>query len=128
MREVGPAFLLMGSAITVNISLVTGLDGPSLGGAAAVRAGCQALRLGHARAAHDGRELPQERRPTVQHGSMVKVPWLTAAEAATHHSRSPTAGSGLTSGPERRALAAWVPKRACVGALVPAQSRRLHCL
>eukprot|EP00964_Phaeocystis_antarctica_P016015 scaffold8855_cov57-Phaeocystis_antarctica.AAC.2 len=36
-------------------------------------------------------------------------PWLTAADAATHQSRRP---------------AAWVPKRACVSALVPGQSCR----
>ena len=29
-----------------------------------------------------------------QHRSTVKVPWFTAADAATHGSRSPTAGSG----------------------------------
>eukprot|EP00964_Phaeocystis_antarctica_P138269 scaffold102933_cov58-Phaeocystis_antarctica.AAC.2 len=44
----------------------------------------------------------------------------------THHSRSPAACSGLPSGRERRALAAWVPRRACVGALLPAQSRRFR--
>ena len=38
--------------------------------------------------------------------SMVKVTWLTAADAGTYHCRSP---------------AAWVPKRACLGALVLAQ-------
>ena len=42
------------------------------------------------------------------------------AHAATHRSRGPPAGSGPPSGPERRALAAWVPRRACRGALVPA--------
>ena len=39
--------------------------------------------------------------------------------------RSPTTRcSGLPSGPERRSFAAWVPKSACAGALVPAHSRR----
>ena len=56
------------------------------------------------------------------HRSTVDMPWLTAACAATHHLTSPAARSGLPSGLERRALAAWVPKRACVGALVPGQS------
>ena len=41
-------------------------------------------------------------------GDRVKLPWLTAADAATHHCRCP----GLPSGPERRGLAAWVPQSA----------------
>ena len=60
--------------------------------------------------------------------SMAKVAWLGAAHAATHRSRGPPAGSRLPSGPERRALAAWVPKRGRCGALVPAQSRSFCCL
>ena len=35
---------------------------------------------------------------------------------------------GLPAGPERSALAAWVPRRGRCGALVPAQHRRYHRL
>ena len=48
--------------------------------------------------------------------------------SVTHHSRVPPACSGLPPGPERRALAAWMPKRRCGSALVPAQSRRFDRL
>ena len=51
--------------------------------------------------------------------SMVKAPWLIAAEdAATHRSGSPALAQGgpLMTEAERRALAAWLPKRGCVGA------------
>ena len=37
---------------------------------------------------------------------------------------SPYTCSGLASGPEWRATAAWVPKRDCSGAAAPAQSHR----
>ena len=39
--------------------------------------------------------------PVLRQRNMVKVSWLTAADAATHHSRRPVACSGLPSGPER---------------------------
>ena len=39
-----------------------------------------------------------------------------------------TCCSRPTSGPERRAPAAWMPKRGCSGVLEPAQSRRPRCL
>ena len=58
--------------------------------------------------------------------SFVKTAWLAAAHAVTHHSGGPPACSGSPPGPKRRALAAWVQKRCCAGALVPAQSRRFH--
>ena len=38
---------------------------------------------------------------------------VTVARAATRCPRSPPAGSGLLPGPERRAPAAWMPKRGC---------------
>eukprot|EP00964_Phaeocystis_antarctica_P025637 scaffold14429_cov62-Phaeocystis_antarctica.AAC.1 len=62
------------------------------------------------------------RRATRWFCSTDTVSWLTAADmsAATRHSRSPASCSGLLSGPERRALAAWVPERGRCGALVPA--------
>ena len=60
--------------------------------------------------------------------SFVKTAWLAAAHAVTHHSGGPPACSGSPPGPKRRALAAWVQKRCCAGALVPAQSRRFHRL
>jgi hypothetical protein len=44
--------------------------------------------------------LPWRSRPTRTRCSMVRVPWLTAAAAATHRSGSPAACSGLPSGPE----------------------------
>jgi hypothetical protein len=51
---------------------------------------------------------------------MVKVASLAAAHAATHRSRGLPAGSGPTSGPERRrALAAWIPKWGCGDGLAP---------
>ena len=55
-----------------------------------------------------------------------KCPGSTSEDL--HNFQSPAACSGLPSGLERRALTAWVPKRACAGALVPAQSRRVYCL
>ena len=42
--------------------------------------------------------------------------------------RGPPAGSEPPSGPERRALVSWVPRRGRCGALVPAQSRSFYCL
>mgnify|MGYP004179659097 FL=1 len=59
----------------------------------------------------------QGHRHVARHDNTVKVPWLIAADinAVTHHSRSPAACSRLPSGPERRALAAWVPERASAG-------------
>ena len=42
--------------------------------------------------------------------------------------QKPLPGARLPSGPERRALAAWVPKRGRCGALVPAQRRSCCCL
>ena len=45
---------------------------------------------------------------------------VTVARAATRCPRSPPAGSGLLPGPERRAPAAWMPKRGCSGVLEPA--------
>ena len=60
---------------------------------------------------------------------MVKLPLLAAAHAATLCLKSPSARSGRPSGPEGRALAAWMPRRSCGAALVPAQCHRLlHCL
>ena len=47
-----------------------------------------------------------------------------AAHAAIRRPRGPLTCSGLPSGPEGRALAAWMPKREVGGgALVPAESR-----
>ena len=54
--------------------------------------------------------------------SMVKAPWLIAAEdAATNRSGSPALAQGgpLMTDAERRALAAMLPKRGCVGAPLP---------
>eukprot|EP00964_Phaeocystis_antarctica_P017083 scaffold9420_cov51-Phaeocystis_antarctica.AAC.2 len=91
-----------------------------VGGAASSR---RARRRAVRRAPPRRREPP--RSSSGRGCSMLSVPqhaqsaWLTAADAATHHSRSPAACSGLPSGPEKGALAVWVPKRACVGALVP---------
>ena len=65
--------------------------------------------------AGDG-EAPQHCQSALAH-STVKPPWLTAADATTHHSRSPAVCSGLPSGTDENALAARVPKRACVLAL-----------
>ena len=44
---------------------------------------------------------------------------LAAAHAAIHRFNNPYTCSGLPSGPEWRATAAWVPKRDCDGAAVP---------
>ena len=60
--------------------------------------------------------------------SMLEMPWLAAAHPTTHRSRRPHCCSRPTSGPERRAPSAWMPKRGCSGALEPAQSRRSRCL
>eukprot|EP00964_Phaeocystis_antarctica_P145865 scaffold112003_cov18-Phaeocystis_antarctica.AAC.1 len=49
---------------------------------------------------------------------MVKVAWLEAAPAAIRRSRGSPAGARLPSGTEKRALAAWVPKRGRCGGLV----------
>ena len=46
------------------------------------------------------------------------------AHAATRRARRPPACSKLSPGPERRALATWMPRRGCGGAPVPAQGRR----
>ena len=55
-------------------------------------------------------------------------PPLTAAHAATRRSRRPPACPRLPPGPERRVLAAWMPKRGRRGALVLAHSRRCRRL
>ena len=57
-----------------------------------------------------------------------KCPSLQQPHAAAHRGRSPPTCLRLPSGPERRALAAWMPKRGCSGALLPAQSSRCHRL
>ena len=44
---------------------------------------------------------------------MVKLAWLAADHAATHRSSSPPACPEMLSGPERGALAAWMPQRGC---------------
>ena len=69
-------------------------------------------RLGSREAPLLHREAPQPWR------SMVKVASPVAAHAATHRPRSPPARrppacSGLPPRPERRALAAWMPRRGC---------------
>ena len=51
--------------------------------------------------------------------NMLRVAWLAAAHAAARRSRGPPACLGLRCGPERRALAAWVPKRGCFMACAP---------
>ena len=56
-----------------------------------------------------------------------KVAWLAAAHAATRRSQGsrPLAQGGHHPGPGRRsALAAWMPKRGCCDALMPAQRCR----
>ena len=63
-----------------------------------------------------------------RHRSMVEVALLAAAHAAAHRSRGPPACLGLSSGPEKRALAAWMPMWGSGSALAPAQSHRVHCL
>ena len=59
---------------------------------------------------------------------MVRIRLLAAAHATTHSRRTPLACSGLPSDPGRRAVAAWLPRRGCGGALVPVQGRRFHCV
>ena len=53
------------------------------------------------------------------HRSMVQSPGFAATDAATQRPRDPPVCSGLPFGPERRAHAAWMPRRGCVGALMP---------
>ena len=86
----------------------------------------RALRYECAALLHMG--VPLALANLLERSSMVKVAWLAAAHAATHRTRGPPAGSRLPSGPERRALAAWVPRRGYCGALVPAQRRSFCCL
>ena len=58
-------------------------------------------------------------------GMVRRGPWLEAAPPPPPPPpRSQPACSGRPSGPERRALAAWTPKRGCDGAPVPARRRR----
>ena len=63
--------------------------------------------------------------PALRRCSTAKVPLLKAAVVGTHRTRGPLACSGHPPAPERRALAAWPPKRGCGGALMPGPSRRL---
>ena len=53
---------------------------------------------------------------------LVKGPLLTA------HAANPQLRTTNPHGPERRALAAWMPNRGCGGALLPTQLRRCRCL
>ena len=50
---------------------------------------------------------------------MAKVPWLNFRGPPQLPKPSRLLRAALSSGPERRALNAWMPKRACVGALMP---------
>ena len=57
-----------------------------------------------------------------------KVPERAAANAVTQLLQKLASLLGLPSGPKRRALAAWTPKRGCIGALLVAHGHRFHCL
>ena len=66
--------------------------------------------------------------PRAKCDTLGEMAWRAAALAAAHRSRGPPACSGLLAGPERRALAVWMPKRGCGGAPMPTQRRRFHRL
>ena len=61
-------------------------------------------------------------------GNTLKVPWLIAADAAAHHSRSPAACSGLPPGAREEGPRHLGAEKSLRWRSVPAHSRRFYCL
>ena len=92
---------------------------PSTGGSSTASAASAASRSGRGSTCVVSTNIDglawREGLPELQlHGTAawVKRPWLAAAHAATHRSRSPLACSGRPSRPKERACAAWAPGEA----------------